>query len=863
MADDEASPLLTSDASPRAEETASSGPLLESTPLLSDSSSTPRYDGTEDTREYTASVLSAASSRSSQRSKSSKHGTRRISYIAMFILAVLMIAIMILAFILPDAVQEYAKEAAVLEPTNLSIEEITMNGVRARVQANFRLDANRVGNNAVRRVGRAVTWVVREVGNEETEVNVYLPEYDGVLLGTATVPPLAFKLRGGKTTTVDFVTDIKPGDAEGYRGIVNQWLDGKLHELRLQAKAQVPIRSGILPLGTHAISESLVFEGQSLYRSFSSLFFTKKVPSLPKYNITRINVHDVPVPGEDKMQLGADVTITAFNKYPVSLYFPKLAFELLVPSCQPYDQILVAAALTSPVEVHANSDVELNVRGIVKEIPKSLVRVCPHSESSPLDMFLDHYMHGEDATVYVRGGKQLSVPDWVGDILSSITVPIPFPGHNFDSILKEFSLTDVDFTLPDPFAEPGDPNADPKVSGTILVTAAIPSEMNFQVNVTNIRATSDVFYRKKKFGELNVRDWQPANSTETKVSELKIQSRITDAPLNIINSDVFSEVVQEVLFGNDKLMLDIKALVDVKVETVLGQLVLKDVPAEGKIPVKRLPRSLPGGPLDGLDPQVGDVKIIDTTKNSVTIQALVNVTNPTPYTATIPYVNIHVLCNNSIVGEATARGLKMKRGNNTNVLVEATWDPSMGGGDGPRVGRNLISQYLSGWNTTLTIKAHRNSIPSAPVLGEALSHLNITVDTPKLQLPGETEDDKSRFIRDATFHIFSSTASFTLVSPLQHNTLYITSVNATAYYNHTDPVGHIKHDLPFEAPPGVSETPKLPVDWSMGSVGYDALKKALGSQLKLDAFAIVGVRVDSWVETVWYQGKGIGAHIRM
>lgn len=318
----------------------------------------------------------------------------------------------------------------------------------------------------------------------------------------------------------------------------------------------------------------------------------KEVPSIPHYNITRLNIHDVPVPGKEEMQLGADVSITTFNNFPISLSIPELIFELLVPSCHPGEQILVATALTMPVSVHAHSAVTLDVRGIVREIPESLTRNCPHSELSPLDKFLDRYMHGREATVYVRGGDQPSVPSWMSDILSSITVPVPFPGRNFDTLLKEFSLTDVDFTLPDPFAEPGDADADPKVSGSILVIADVPSEMNFEVNVTHVRAKSDVLYRNKKFGELNVREWQPANSTTSDAkdgepSELKIQSRIEDAPLNVTDSDIFAEVIQEVLFGNDKLTLDVHASVDVEIETVLGQLVLKDVPAAGTIPVKR------------------------------------------------------------------------------------------------------------------------------------------------------------------------------------------------------------------------------------------------------------------------------------
>lgn len=216
------------------------------------------------------------------------------------------------------------------------------------------------------------------------------------------------------------------------------------------------------------------------------------------------------------------------------------------------------------------------------------------------------------------------------------------------------------------------------------------------------------------------------------------------------------------------------------------------------------------------------------------------------------------------MGHTTARDLRVKSGENTNILVEATWDPALGGAGGPQMGKDLISQYLSGFRVTLAAKAHRDSFPSSPLLSDALSKITLSVEAPKLRLPGEeNEEDTGHFIRDATFHIFSSTAAFTLVSPLQHNILYITDVNATAFYNHTEPVGHIKYDLPFAVTPGANPTPKLPVQWNMSSVGYDSIRKALGQNLRLDAFAIVGIRVGEWLETVWYIGRGIGAHIRI
>ena len=90
----------------------------------------------------------------------------------------------------------------------------------------------------------------------------------------------------------------------------------------------------------------------------------------------------------------------------------------------------------------------------------------------------------------------------------------------------------------------------------------------------------------------------------------------------------------------------------------------------------------------------------------------------------------------------------------------------------------------------------------------------------------------------------------------------MTYLDATAYYNLTDPVGAILYDLPWEIPPGVSESPALPVDWSLDTIGYGAIKDAVGGRLKLAAKANVSIAVDKWEQSLWIEGRGIGAHIR-
>jgi hypothetical protein len=112
-------------------------------------------------------------------------------------------------------------------------------------------------------------------------------------------------------------------------------------------------------------------------------------------------------------------------------------------------------------------------------------------------------------------------------------------------------------------------------------------------------------------------------------------------------------------------------------------------------------------------------------------------------------------------------------------------------------------------------------------------------------------------------HLWSSTAVFTLISPLRHSTLYIDKIDAAAFYNHTEPIGRIDYDLPFAVPPGESETPKLPVTLDFGGVGYDAVRRALGGTLLMDAKAKVGVTLGEYSTTVFYQGKGIAAKVRI
>ena len=93
-------------------------------------------------------------------------------------------------------------------------------------------------------------------------------------------------------------------------------------------------------------------------------------------------------------------------------------------------------------------------------------------------------------------------------------------------------------------------------------------------------------------------------------------------------------------------------------------------------------------------PKVGNLSIISTTKKSITLGANVNFTNPTKYSAHVPYANIKLLTNGTELGYAYVKDIDVIAGNNTNVPIKAVWEPV--GRQGAVQGREILSQYISG-----------------------------------------------------------------------------------------------------------------------------------------------------------------------
>lgn len=316
---------------------------------------------------------------------------------------------------------------------------------------------------------------------------------------------------------------------------------------------------------------------------------------MPAYNITKLNFREVVIP-EGPGGIAAEVSLAVTNDYPLEFELPPLGFAVLVDGCQPSDPlIMLADTITHSLHIEPKTELHANVTGFIRRLPEDVTTRCSKSGQSPLDVLLADYIHGNEAKIYVRGSDSpsLDTPAWMTELISGLTVPLQVPGKTFGDLIKNFSMSDVHFSLPAFDAEPDTPAAQPKITANVQALIALPSEMKFNIDVNRVRAKADIYYKHKKLGYLDLHEWQTASSQPTNKlgdgnTDLQVESHIEKAPITITDDEVFTDVIQALMFSGKTLNMHIKADVDVDMKTALGEFVVRQIPAEGEVPVQRM-----------------------------------------------------------------------------------------------------------------------------------------------------------------------------------------------------------------------------------------------------------------------------------
>lgn len=95
-------------------------------------------------------------------------------------------------------------------------------------------------------------------------------------------------------------------------------------------------------------------------------------------------------------------------------------------------------------------------------------------------------------------------------------------------------------------------------------------------------------------------------------------------------------------------------------------------------------------------PRLESIEVGHTTDSSMLVKTRMNVTNPTKYSASVPFADFLMLYNGTKVAHITALDIAVASKSDATVRVDIMWEPSKGGQDGVEAGREFLSKCVSG-----------------------------------------------------------------------------------------------------------------------------------------------------------------------
>ncbi|KAK9454255.1 hypothetical protein V1511DRAFT_420903 [Dipodascopsis uninucleata] len=163
-----------------------------------------------------------------------------------------------------NAPATYVRQALNLNITSISVEDLSREGVKSRVQGEISFDSSKVDDSLTRNLGRFATSIMRKAEVKETYLYIARVESESnrKVIGRASIPNIVVDIRDKHVTPIDFVSNVEDiASVQEIAKLVEQYLQGHLQGALFRGDADITIRSGILPLGTHHVSHEVKLTG--------------------------------------------------------------------------------------------------------------------------------------------------------------------------------------------------------------------------------------------------------------------------------------------------------------------------------------------------------------------------------------------------------------------------------------------------------------------------------------------------------------------------------------------------------------------------------------------------------------------------
>ncbi|KAG0212581.1 hypothetical protein BGX28_006017 [Mortierella sp. GBA30] len=590
--------------------------------------------------------------------------------------------------------------------------------------------------------------------------------------------------------------------------------------------------------------------------------------------IQNATVASMALPG-DNPQGGVTMSTVARLHNPskvVSLQMGAVSFGVFLPSkTDPETEQYQIAEVKCPdlkLEAGQSSDIELSGRLFPIDDWTSGSTGAAFTNSSSekqllLGDLLSRFIRGEDSAIQVRAlSKDTTMPPWLSQALSGTVLDMAFPGSPDKDFVKSLDMNQLQFGF-------SDNSESALLSGQLSSVLQMPPNVTFPIQLLKMKPTAWLrTVEGQKMSLLEVLDFLPTRSRQVGTT-LEVGVELDNSRM-VVAEDRLSDFYKflNASFTEEWIDIGITGEAEALVECSLGTFEL------GPIPFDVTTRQRGLGGLVSVPPVLDKLDVVDSTEKSLTIKATLVLWNPSSISANLGDMSFLWSYNGYLVGMAAVSDVHLVSGNNTiecigmldpSIDCARKKDPLCNPEFAQNASREFMSKYISGDDSiTIDVLGYDGST-KIPLLQPMMSSFAIST-----YLPVIAQD----FLISSTMHLFSSSLVLELQNPLD-TIITVLYLNATASYK-DEQLGHIlvdyEHDTlkPIVIPAndhqdensGYVKTPKLPVAFDLSSVGYEALKKALGGSIEMDVVCHIKAKVGDMMMWVDFVKDGVETKVR-
>lgn len=756
--------------------------------------------------------------------------------------------------------------AVIFDVEDISMLGVTDDGLNTRFVGSVCIDYSRIPNYVLRNMIKlggitvGTLTVASPVNGLKLFVKAQALDNEAIHLVDVFPPEIIVLVVDGTLTHLDFVSKLNlvKENLVQFGSSLNKLTSIDDENLRFAVRGEFE---------TDLITKFFLFSTNKI--NFEEIISLPKLKFQPNFEIVDFKLTDLDDgEGDEESTLIISSIVRVDESLPFIFEVPSINWDIAIDGCS--ELVNFGTWETEKFQALPGSPIQIAINGTLNDLPLDLTSKCADG-FTPLNKLVQHYVDDQPIHIVIKASSHQdnNLPEWLYYLLHylnyDVRVRLPFDMISYGNL----TLDSMDLQL----EESGD--IDFRLQSNVSMAIDDSFGLNFQIpTFSNKFVLKDGQGKKLISGESN-------GNNALHRSKLLVDFNFRQYELNLVNSKLVGNLVSDLLNFNSTLDyyldLDIDDLIfeSKYINTVLSKVSVKDLPLGSQFAT----RSIYDRIMKLLNITVVDFQLVLATGNSMILRSVVSILNPTPYSIDMPNEELKIGMN--FPNSTQSFGFVLFK--DLYIAAEETFmlDAEIHifvDENGPESRINLeylLSSFISG-SKNISFDIAGNSFKNRPKLNDLVEGISIhdfllppigfareahLKEPSSQEVSISSEAHNTPFIISSTIHVLTSEVELTIFNPISNSHLDIELYQAEAKSGEIV-LGHLLKRERLKVPPGVHQTPRIPIKINKG-MGLDALKRALNGDMEIDIFAILNANIGGFKADLVYSGSGLTSQIKL